>query len=274
MGDIGIKVSQVGYDVDSGDKNQIYSSGWPTPLIETTGVVRGVDADSDNSIVEWNILATHNLGYPPLFFIWQFGSNGTSGETGPTPTRILYTREWRGSPVFAVDSKNLYFRAQSDFSFTLDIRYYITRLQINQNFQAPNYSLGSGAKGGGGNFGFKVAKEGADINSSDLRDFNLHSSTRGPQVHAVTTGLLQPGPDGFFHLYYTPDLPTTPLYMGFETANTADDPNDPSTKWVSGLAFLNSTGQIELFSVPSGTHGSIIVFKDPFAPDEVIQLSL
>lgn len=149
---LGIKGSQIGYDVFSTrDYLQMFNSSWPHLKVSSTGVYSGS--------------VGHGLGYVPFFLIASSADGRVSFNSGDS---------------FSMDNVALQLYSGSDTP-----RYYIFRLDIEQNFTADTVD-GTTSQGSiDTNRGFKLTKIGADINSTDMRNFSLHSSTVAPLVHMV-----------------------------------------------------------------------------------------
>lgn len=256
----GIKVSQLGYDAENAaDQNLLFSSGWPNLKIEKTGTASlfaGVDQD----------IYVHNLGYPPFFLIEQFDSNGS---------RIAGVRQRLSDPQYYVTDNKLAVHGGTDITLpTFNIRFYICRLPLDQPFQAPTYRLSGESQGAKKeNFGVKVLKLGKNSGSTDLRDYTIHSGTRSPQVHSVTTGALGLVAPDDYELTWVNDLGYNPLFFAF--TNNGNVFPEFAGQWfgpdniLGGQELENPTAVSDLtaFSVEAGVLGSIVIFKDPYLPD-------
>ncbi len=167
MADYGAKGSVPGYDVNTvTDYLLQFSSSWPLLKIQTGG------SATININGTPQIIYTHNLGYPPLYFVITNGKfDATIGFSG-----------------VGVDNNVLAFDGSSSGGGTLSFYYYVCRLPLNQNFTAPVIPQGTIRNAIDHDYGFKVSKPGASIDSDDLRDFALHSSTRSLMIQKIDTG--------------------------------------------------------------------------------------
>lgn len=162
MADYGIKGSIIGHDVlGLQDYLQSFNSSWPHLKVSTTGV--------------YSSAVSHGLGYPPFFIITSSAENfGADGR--------VYSLSGN---YYSVSSTAL-----TRFSGASSPRYYIFRLDLTTDFTA-TIDAGSTTENTVNNdFGFKLTKEGADITSTDMRDYSLHSSTTAPLVQMVKTGTM------------------------------------------------------------------------------------
>lgn len=260
----GAKVSQTGFDVNTAaDKDLLFSSSWPSLKIEKTGTAFISDTTVDVDIY------THNLGYPPLFIIFNYTSDKTF---------MIGPRQRQTEPRWYVTKNKLGMVGQGSLSLDpFNIRWYICRLPLDQPFQAPNIKLSSTASGQSSkDLGIKISKEGKDISSTDLRDFTLHSGTRSPMIHNVTTGLLALGSDGFYHLTWTNDLGYNPLYFSFtrvEGVLPAWDDHWFGPINLAALTIGTAPYDLSAFDTTATSHASIVIFKDPFIAPQIQTLA-
>lgn len=151
MSDYGVKGSTPGYDVKNViDYLQQFNSSWPLLKIHDTQTFSGT--------------VTHNLGYPPFFFI----AEETDGRLG------------QFSFAFSIDSTTL-----SRNIGARTPRYFICRQPLNENFTASTPPGTTIVATDNDDYGFKVARPGASVDSTDMRDFALHSSTRSPMIQLI-----------------------------------------------------------------------------------------
>lgn len=255
--DYGLRVSLPGYDINKVvDYLQQFNSSWPLLKVHDTGV--------SNTTVD------HNLGYVPFFIttnpgggVDQFSHEGLS----MSDTQLV-----------------------RDSDSTSDFRYFIFRLNITENYTAPNIDGGTTKTDIDHDYGIKVSKPGASAESTDMRDFAIHSSTRSPAVHKVASGpMVEEDGDLYFEIEH--GLPYTPLVFAFikPTDNTLGYPED---RWgvvmppvgVSGRHFTvdedlttghGGPGKVCVMALKQGVdwfrkaEASIVVLKDPFHKDSV-----
>ena len=196
MSDFGVKVSLPGYNAETApDVDLYFSSSWPLVKIDTS--LSGTVSLTANQVFPIN----HNLGYPPFTMLWSKASG------------------FRG----AIDTVNS--NTASFTSLTSDTyRYYICRNPLNQNFQAPNINIQQAQQGvPNPNFGIKFTKPGKNTNSTDFRDYTIHSGTKSLQVHQVIYSPLGTisgdSYNGIHGLKYISDLPYRPVYFAFYSSD-------------------------------------------------------
>lgn len=246
--DWGLKVTQLGFDVNvASDQNLLFSSGWPVLKIDTPK--DGVTAAGGGAIY------SHGLGYPPFYLVFKrYGDKF-----------YLYN-----NPSFYVDSENFGFSGDGTVH---DIRFFICRNPLNENFTATIGETGVQVQGEvDHDWGFKATLPGKDITSTDLRDYSVHSSTRGPMIHKVQYGQLE-STGSFYEINYTNNLGYVPIFFGFHS-------NDGETfNGLVGLEqsppklFVDPDGNIKIQSL-TATYGTIFVFKDPFLVTDVEEVSI
>lgn len=201
----GIKVSRDGFDAEKcADHELLFSSGFPTLMVHKVGRVTG-------SGTAGQTLVTHDLGYYPVFLFLSEDENGSgkmslhTGQNIGITTAVLKvwpTSGWSG------------------------VGYYVIfRRKLQEEFTAPIVnSLGQQQGGASTNsYGFKIPKEGADINSTDYRDFHIHSSTRNMLVHmsGTITKTGNTGPNDFRVI--THNLGYKPMYFIFNKPSSGND---------------------------------------------------
>lgn len=262
MGSHGLKVSQKGYDVNTAaDYQLLFSSAWPLLKIESQGTVVLTDIANDQ------VLYNHNLGYPPLFWVFEQYSN-TSGMTGNNPQSLpMHPSQ------FMVDSTELKYQGFGGSSLgSRTVRYFIFRLPLDVSYTAPILNESPGTKTIIDDYGIKVAKDGKDVSSTDMRDFVIHSSTKSPMVHKVLPQAIDTflNPDPYYGVPgYIKDYPYglsyKPMYNLYVKGYSFVNPNhwtgaDLDSSGAMCMEFT-STG-MRAHTVASGVSLSIVMFKD------------
>jgi hypothetical protein len=173
---VGFKISKPGYDARrTAGNNFIFNSSWPSlPIAYEITITNPIT--SVNSPVA---TIPHNLKFPPFTMAWAYGPD-ESGLTGNAGRRII--------PV--VDANNVYLTASglSTPPFTATkIKIRCFQLDLSRDM---DYVLAPGDTFNmpyDNNFGIKAVKPNKDINSTDLRDFAIHSRAQSPLILAVKT---------------------------------------------------------------------------------------
>jgi hypothetical protein len=244
----GAKVSQPGVDVRGASDFQLaMTSDWPLLKIHKQGAF-SLDLTKAQTIV------SHDLGYPCAFLIFKTTGN-RSQITGPG------NDEYGDS--FYTDKNKLGFSIPaSSPTGTYTGYYYIFRLDITKNFQAPTIALGSKPPGGGGGFGLETAKETKEASSTDFRDLSLSSETRSPMIHQVVAGDIGAS-GGVFDLVATHNLLYAPFFLAFFSS----DNGGSYYSFYGGNAntvLIASDRSVTIRTATTGQKGSVVVFKDPF----------
>lgn len=178
--DVGFKISKPGFDARrTAGNNLVFSSSWPGLQVLFEKVI-------NNPINGPGLSSTlgHNLKFPPLTFVWAYG---------PDPSGIANSSR-RIAGMASVDSNTVYLSDNGLSGIETDFLYSASKL-IVRCFQIDlskdvDYILAPGDTFKypyDSNFGVKVAKQNKNINSTDLRDFALHSRAQSPLVLAVKT---------------------------------------------------------------------------------------
>lgn len=259
----GIKIAIQGVDARTApDYQLLFNSDWPTlKVVKNAELVASIAANSPSGLVP---LYNHGLGYPPAFLPYSL----SSGAQLPAAN-------------IGCDAQSIYFLNPGNTAPALvDIGILIFALDLTTNYTAPNIQTGGVSNAHSPrNFGVKIAKSGFDANSNtDLRDFAVHSASRGPLVHAVSTGgILVPtgqqlGGQNINGFSYTHNLPYSPIFFAYL--------NSFGTKsvWtlVNGFTGTTAVGNtITVTDLGTASLGSIVTLKDPFnIDDNIINVNL
>lgn len=238
--DYGIKISKPGFDATTAaDADLLFSSSWPSLPIANEATFTGQSS---------SFTFEHGLGFPCFAIIWEITSAGLSSQRYLTRTRTDSTYVYIDSPT----STNSYHVKCYNIDLSTSVEYPLLNTSSVDRPYDPSY-------------GIKIAKEGEDIDSSDLRDFILHSRAQSPLVLTVQTA------------------------SGVSTTNTYNDPQG-YTSWVFGFTrtsggiythaayysqayprlFITTTGGTNTYSITTSStddSSTILVLRDPmFAP--------
>lgn len=250
MSNYGAKGSLSGYDVRTApDYLQSFNSSFPLLKTSSTGVTSST--------------VNHDLGYFPLHIMCSTVVPGGVDQFAHS--------EWSVSQTQLVRS-----------SGSGDRRYFIFRQSLTDNFTAPNLDGSSTQGSTNDNYGFKLSRPGRSVNSTDLRDFSLHSGTRSPAIHMVRHATMSAGGgDYWYEIDYS--LPYTPLVLVFlrPRANELSLPQNRygivmppvgvSGRWYrvdEGALGRGGAGKVLVFAdggwFSQAPDVSVVVLKDPF----------
>lgn len=246
INDYGIKVSFPGINVkDAADYELLFNSSWPTLKI--------TDSLRLSSAVYPGTAYTHSLGYVPLCIPFGRHASGANGIVTINRQNI------------AVDSQNVYTINAGGAPGFIEQLFQIYAIDIETTFTTNTVSsVSAGSISTDSNYGIKVSLPNKDISSTDLRDFTVHSSTRGPTVHAVKPGTT----NGSGVFSYTHDLSYDPMFIVFYQY----DVTLPHRYVVfNGYAGISASGQTITVTASASRNVSIVILKDPLDPgDNVI----
>ncbi len=246
------KLAQRFFDVrTAADKDLVFSSEFPLLKEEATGII---DTSTLGPDFDYYPIYNHGLGYHP-FFIFITEDAGIS---------------FRG----AVDSNYVYMSPSAGLRY----RWIVYRLPLYRSFESPVSNNLSVQNDNDSNLKFKFAKNGKNINSTDLRDFTIHSDTMSPIVHAVN--FKEPSTSDFFstsigdlwrHIVEV-NLPYEPLVFAFGEYTHEDFGNSLHGKSVPIMGSdtylpptLRATPEEITVEAPKAMiRTSIIQFKDQF----------
>lgn len=264
--DVGFKISKPGFDAKrTVGQNLVFSSSWPSLAVafETT-IANPLTGGGSSSSVD------HNLKFPPLTFVWAIGAD-PSGLTGAVCERRI--------PGAAdVDTTKVYLKVSGLSGIETDFLYTATHLHI-KSFQLDlskdiDYILAPGETFKtpyDDSFGVKVAKPNKNIDSTDLRDFTLHSRCQSALVLAVKTQATS-DPANPATVQYTNKFATPVWVYGFVRSTAGKykwaalgGQAYPITKtdgFVTNLTYVGAAGDDGV---------TIVILRDPmFAPNAVL----
>ena len=162
----GVKVSRIGYDVNTAsDKQLAFSSEWPLLPIEAEGDI----AISPPVGGPGNVTVTifeHNLGYIPAFYVLRV----SGGDFFPY---------W-----VSCDVDKMYFFGY--VSTDINLKWKIFRRPLKTNYTSANTDATDATQVIDKDYGIYISKPGKDVSSTDKRDFAVRSDVR--QLMIAKTG--------------------------------------------------------------------------------------
>lgn len=171
--DVGFKISKPGYDAArTAGNNLIFSSSWPSLPIAFETTISG----------PFPTTIPHGLNFPPFTMVWAYGpDNSGVGNTTmrffmPVDKALVYldgSRLDASSFTFWANKTKLNIKC-FNLDLSQDIDYI---LAPGDTFKMP-YDR---------DFGIKVVKPNKDINSTDMRNYTVHSRCQSPLIQAVKT---------------------------------------------------------------------------------------
>ncbi len=243
--DYGSKGSLPGYDVKTAvDYLLQYHSSWPLLKVGDTNVASGT--------------VDHNLGYYPFHIVTtatgQVSQLVASSDIGVSTTQL--------------------------FNAT-GLRYFIFRLPLTEAFTAPIIPGNTTLTSFNDDYGYKVARPGKDVSSTDLRDFSLHSSTRSPMLHTVSPGAMVNTGGGLGFEYTVPhSLGYTPIAFAFIQPGVNALGMTPGRYFivrpaigVAGFSYVADSSSVYVtadnIDFTDTPNVSVVILKDPFDKQDV-----
>lgn len=261
--DYGMIVSLLGTDaLSTSDQQQLWNSTWP--LLKMQGAPVDFEwPENQDEFSEQAVIKPHGLSYPPLII----------------QSRRLNTHE----DPFYNQVSNVSFDDKSIeilYPFSENrpsTRCFIYRLNLRENYDSPIKTTTFRTPAPfDDDYGIKVLKSTADnIDSTDLRDFAIHSGARSPLVHMVRYSELLPinGGSGGYGASVSHGLPYAPMFFIFlENINPALTGDQDILPWTQiqsggGGGVTVATATPTTISIKSSVNAfkvSFVVLKDPF----------
>lgn len=239
--DYGLKIAKAGFDVSAADNDLLFNSAWPSMQIV---MVRSVSQSGSFA---------HGLPYPPFSIVIPNDqtdrSNLMRNATVDATTVYAPTSSFTGGGkiiVYALD-------------ITTDVEYPYNDIPTSTNIYDPNY-------------GIKVVKDDASIDSEDLRDYILHSRCGSPMVLAVKTastvspnnlGLITPAQSA---IQYTSSIGYPTFVFGYVKRLNGRYEVAPLSGQAYPATFTNGTTSYIILLQGNGTYdyeASIVVLRSP-----------
>lgn len=240
------KGTRPGYDIHSAiDYLNTFNSSFPL-----------INFDSDGSRTS---TFNHDLGYYPFFFT-TYGNL----ESLPGAVNQFSGNEWSVGTTQLVRS-----------SGTSSQRCFIARLNLTDNFSS-QYVTGENVQSAiNQNYVFKISRDGKDSNSTDMRDFSIHSNTISPLVHRVySTTMFSSG--GNFYATVSHGLPYTPLVFAYIKPSTNTIGRDTNRYYMMHppVGATDETYMIDVSYNGMGGNGSVVAFASGFAYSSAPEVSI
>ena len=241
--DYGIKVSQGGFDaLTCPDYKLIFNSSWPLLNIVT-------QFSANVTALAAATLYTHNLGFIPMFLVWEL--DGSGGY-------MLANNDTYGIRATTTAITTL------GGSTTNTLKIMIFNLSLTTTYTAPTIytTTDSSTAVRNADYGMKVSKDGYDVSSTDFRDFIVHTGCRSPMVHTVSA---QPDQTGLRTYTITHNMGSAPMafaYLRTTAAPTLARLCDIGPESGSGVV-LNSSATTVTAQITLSGQLTIVVLKDP-----------
>lgn len=245
MSGVGLKVSRIGYDIDTAsDKQLAFSSQWPLLPIEAEGDTIILTEDPPAPTVQ--VIYTHNLGYVPVFIVERISG---------------YPFLFQGS--FHCDDTSLWFDGYVESDMV--IKWKVFRRPMLTNYEAPNVNITDATQVEDSDYGILVSLPTKDITSTDKRDFCIRSDVR--QLMIANSGYT-PEPNNYLTVIH--NLGYKPMYWTYIQAEGDLGPIEGEYRLGSETDDLVLTATTTTMTI--ALYGDVkdfayIIFKDTLTTD-------
>ena len=256
--DVGIKISQPFYDVKTaGDSQLIFNSSWPAMRIAREDTFVNSAYGGSTSFAAFSFTYSHNLGYTP--FTMVYGTDYATGKiiANDTAGGIVSFGTLTTTSIKILCEPTLY-----DIHvvfYTLDITISVDYPFIKQPSSNSDYNP---------DYGIKYVKQGKLLDSTDMRDFIIHSRCQGPQLLTVKCSSK-----GDSEARYSSTVGyTTWVYAFYGFGGTSWRPGDLGGQALGAyFTDTNSSGGMDYWmGQAAGDRASLVVLRDPlFASTQV-----
>lgn len=180
-GDVGIRISKPFYDATTAaDSDLIFSSAWPgLPVAFETiqSTTWSSPAPFYQRQLDSNISVAHGLNITPFTQAWYTIDGGT--------TYRWYPMASSNATSAIIDS--LPMEPLTAASGTLTFKIVCYNIDMTRDVDYAYSAASSATKTYDPDYGIRLAKDGESINSTDMRDFILHSRCQSPLILSVKT---------------------------------------------------------------------------------------
>ena len=281
----GIFITQQGVSVPTAaDYQFVFNSNWPSLQVAFDTTVT-IAANATLTI-------PHNLSFTPFTVGWILQNGISIGRIFAYAQRFISAPQ--STVSFTFDSTNVYLTGDTTNSYEVNIKCYNLDITTSVDYTFPQYpkypTLYDNTTG------IKVTKSGKQINSTDLRDFILHSRAQSPAVLSVVTEALGvPWNSSFFGgiqqgfnvISYTNPAGYTPWVYGFYSQPAGIGLNNSSEiitysqadygVQAVGMLLTNPTSNggftIELpYDVANNQGATIVVLRDPLIATQTLEV--
>jgi hypothetical protein len=243
---VGFKISKPGYNaLTTSGSNMVFDSSWPSlPIAYETTLTNAFPST-----------VTHNLKFPPFAAVWAYGTDA-SGKTGanrfffPVDTTTLY-----------LDTSALSIPQLAFWNAATKIKVRCFQLDLSTDI---DYTLAPGDTYNqpyDPNFGVKVVKAGKNINSTDLRDYALHSRAQSPLILAVKTKATSTNGSNKV-IQYTSKLSYPCWVYGY--VKQASGKYQPAPYYAQAYPITKTDGTLSYIQYSgTDTDATIVILRDP-----------
>lgn len=200
------------------DHRALFSSDAPSITPLHVGLVRA-------GTVTGTTILQHNLGYKPLFLLWQKGVKFRN----PPPTFAVgpYSMPVNSNDVdFRINKEKFYIQPNefSDNPTEIDYNYAIFDIDLDKEYEAPILTAGDreGAHVSSDDFSFKVTDR-RTVRANDSSEFTVNSDTQPLFLHSVIKHNGEATSDGTIRIEHNLGYPPAFFVHGRNRPDQTDD---------------------------------------------------
>lgn len=257
VNDYGIKITKPGFDVaTAGDADLIFSSSWPSLPIVTETTIGSLSSFNGGSF-------THGVGFAPFTQVWRTRAGATQ-RTGLNNGALSGVDD----TDIVIDSGNISLTALDPFQLSAELVYnyhikcYNIDLSVEKEY--PILTDQTTQASTSRDYGIKVVKEDEDIDSTDMRDFILHSRCQSPLILAVKTQESASGTT----VSYTETIGYRSWVFGYVRDSNNAYRFAPYFAQAYPITSITSSGGVYTYSVQylaaaGDTGASLVILRDP-----------
>jgi hypothetical protein len=256
----GIYITQVGASVPTAaDYQFVFNSDWPSLQVALDVTV---DIPAGGSVT-----IPHTLGFYPLTFAYLTSGGSFIGRASIANVDV----------AVYIGKKGIYLSNVTGPAYTANVKCYNIDLTKQVDYTLPKYP--AVRQPYDPTVGIKVSKYGKQINSTDLRDFILHSRAQSPAILSVVTeksATTSPIGVGLKRLSYTNPAGYIPWITGYVGVNTTilEPLVYKSASWSVqsvGLTISSNVTTLDFDLTQGGA--ALVILRDPLIVANPVQVT-
>lgn len=237
MATSGVKVSRIGFDVNTAsDKQLAFSSEWPLLPIEAEGDLTINPPVGGPGMVNQDIF-THNLGYEPVFYIQR----ADGGNFWPGWCWINSSKLWFNGYV----------------TVPINVKWKIFRRPLKTNYTSKNTNIKDATQVIDKDYGILISRPGKSIASNDKRDFGVRSDVR--QLMIAQSGFTD---TPVYEKTVTHNLGFRPMFFLFIESDSTPGDYAMATSASDFYVTATDTRLTWRLYTPPNRNYAYIIFKD------------
>lgn len=259
--DVGFKIAKPFFDVNTaGDTDLILNSSWPTLQIAYEATTPLLERSLGLGVYEYTASVSHNLKFPPFTSIWLI-HDGKSERVVDTVSVV----ESSSTTSINSTSSSLSFISLNSVRVAAGtmVHFKCYNVDLSKDIEYPFISPPQSQTSTNRDFGIKMVAEGKSLDSTDMRDYIIHSRCQSPLVLAVKTGKAAATSAGGTISYTSPYLFPSWVF-GYVKAGDTYRSAPYFSQAYPITQIVNNIYRVSWLKGAGDDGGALLVLRDPF----------